>query len=131
MGDIYDYYNSYSENERLNRRRSRNLERTTTMYYLEPYLSKDKTLADIGCGTGAYCFDLAEKVESVVAVDLIERHISQVNQKITERKTRNLKAYVASATEMKQLETESFDIAICLGPRYHLQKPDEREKCIN
>lgn len=101
------------------------------MHYLEPYLSQNKTLADIGCGTGAYCFDLAEKVESVVAIDLIERHISQVNQQIVERKTKNLKAYVASATEMKQLETGSFDIAICLGPLYHLQNSDERQKCIH
>jgi ubiquinone/menaquinone biosynthesis C-methylase UbiE len=131
MGDIYGYYNSYSENERLNRRRSRNLERITTMRYLEPYLANDKSLADIGCGTGAYCFELAARTKSVTAIDLIERHIAQVNERIAAEKTPNLRAFVASATDLSLLETASFDVAICLGPFYHLQKADERRRCLD
>ena len=131
MGDIYGYYNRYSENERLNRRRSRNLERITTMRYLEPYLSKDKVLADIGCGTGAYCFELAGKTKRVTAVDLIERHVAQVDERIAAEKTPNLKAHVASATNLDLLETGSFDVVICLGPLYHLQRPDERRLCLD
>jgi len=131
MGDIYGYYNSYSENDRLDRRRSRNLEKITTMHYLEPFLSKDKTLADIGCGTGAYCFELAGKTRSVTAVDLIDRHIAQIDERIAVEKTPNLKAHVASATDLVPLETASFDVAICLGPLYHLQKPDDRRRCLD
>jgi len=131
MGDIYGYYNSYSENERLNRRRSRNLERITTMRYLEPFLSKDTCLADIGCGTGAYCFELAGKSKSVTAVDLIERHIAQINERIAAERTPNLEAHVASATDLALLETASFDVAICLGPLYHLQKAGDRRRCLD
>ncbi len=48
---------------------------------LSPYLSKDKTVIDLGCGTGLCAEILHEKVKSIIGIDLSAKMIAEAKNK--------------------------------------------------
>jgi len=131
MNEIISFYNSYAEDDRLKIRRSRILERITTLNYINKYVNKNFIVADIGAGTGVYTFELAGKVKSVFAVDLVQEHVDEINDKARISNINNVNAICESAISLKSIESDSYDMVLCLGPMYHIKEKSERLQCIN
>lgn len=106
------------------------MEWLTALHYLTPHLSKKKTIADIGCATGAYCLELASKVNNIIAVDLIPRHIEQLEKTIKDNGISNIASFVGSACNLDMIPDSSVDIAVFFGPLYHIQKNSDRKIAI-
>jgi len=130
MNKINEFYNQYTENKRLETKRSRQLEFITTMEYVKKYANQSSIVADIGAGTGIYSFELASICKGIVAVDIVEKHVNEISSKIERLGIKNIAAKYGSAVDLRSLESNHFDIVLCLGPYYHLQKKEDRIKCI-
>jgi 2-polyprenyl-3-methyl-5-hydroxy-6-metoxy-1,4-benzoquinol methylase len=60
MNEVSRFYDLYSEDNRLKSRRSRILERITTLKYIQESIDSHSIIADVGAGTGVYTFELAQ-----------------------------------------------------------------------
>lgn len=129
MKNVVEFYNSYNKDIRLKDRRSRILEKTTTLKYLSEYIKQETIIADIGAGTGIYTLELAQRAKYVIAVDLVEKHITEIAKKAKEKNIRNIKTICGSATNLSTIENNICDVVLCLGPMYHLKNGSERNNC--
>ncbi len=116
--DINWYYERGSESNRLTN--SCQLEEARTRQIIEEGLPKREcTIIDIGGAAGAYAFWLANKGHNVHLVDPIKLHIEQAK---TESKTSGISLAEVAVAEAKCLpfDDQTFDVALLLGPLYHL-----------
>lgn len=79
------------------------------------------TVADIGGGPGRYTDWFVENGYEVVHRDLVPAHVDQVRQ----RHGDTVDSKVADARHL-DLEDESVDVVLLLGPLYHLPEADDR-----
>jgi SAM-dependent methyltransferase len=87
-------------------------------------------ILDLGAGTGRYSVYFAQKGYDVLAVELVQKHTQAIEN--TKTDVMNLKVIQGDALEqLKLLESESFDIILCLGPLYHMKKPEDRTECVS
>lgn len=107
------------------------LEKFTTLKYIDEHLDTESRVADIGAGTGIYIFEIAGKVKSIAAVDLVQKHVDEICRKANEKKVGNIEAFCGSAIDFRILRDEEYDIVLCLGPMYHLRRSEERLRCLN
>jgi SAM-dependent methyltransferase len=84
-------------------------------FFLDNVSSQDIVL-DIGCGNGALAFDLAQKAQSVVGIDIIERNILKARSKYSRP---NIKYLVGDAT--KDLGREKFDVVVLSNVLEHIE----------
>ena len=131
MNRVEEYYNSYNEDIRLRNRRSRILEKITTLKYVNKYLSTYSTVADIGAGTGVYSIEIANSVKSIYAVELVKKHGEEMDNKLKQHNIKNIQTYCGSALDLLKIPNETCDIVLCFGPMYHLQEETERKQCFN
>lgn len=126
MSNIEKYYNKFNEDKRLTRRHG-NVEYITSMKYIHEH-SNDKNLKiiDIGAGTGRYSIELANEGYDVTAVELVKYNLG-----ILKSKKSSVKAFLGNAMNLKRFEDNSFDRALLFGPMYHLNKFEDRLKCLN
>lgn len=111
--------------------RSGIMEYVTTSSYLEKYLPKKGTVADIGSGPGRYAIWFAQRGYGVAAVDPVEDSIRSLKARLAARRlSQRLKgAYVGFAQNLEMLESKSFDAVVCLGgPMSHIMDGEERRK---
>ena len=66
------------------------------------------------------------KCGEYVGIDLFPPHIDLFKQKIAENRLTNVSCQVGDATNLEGIDSEAFDVVLCLGPMYHLP-PEERE----
>ena len=112
-------------------RRSRILEKLTTWKYLKEFIDSNSIIADIGAGTGIYAFELAQQAKFVIAVDLVRKHIDEIDLRIKNKVVSNIRTICSSATDLSSIGNEECDLVLCLGPMYHLQNKTDRIKCLN
>lgn len=124
VNEIYNYYN---ESERLNSKSSR-VEFYTTVKEIENYLEKGMKILDIGAGTGEYSIYFAEKGYEVVALELVEKHVEEIKSRVTDNM--NIEVYQGNALDLSKFENNYFDIVLCFGPMYHLEKEIDKIKVI-
>jgi ubiquinone/menaquinone biosynthesis C-methylase UbiE len=128
MKTIEEYYNNYSENDRISYENS--IERIRTQNILDRYIdSKSKSILDIGGGTGVHSFYLADKGYDVSLIDFVPRHIEIVKNKNTIRGNKLKEINVGDACHLLY-EDNSFDVALLFGPLYHLCKRADRITAI-
>ncbi len=72
----------------------------------------DSSVIDIGCGTGALVYELAENCTSVVGVDLSNKMISYAKNRQHPKKNDNVYFLHDDATRLSQFEDRQFDYAI-------------------
>ncbi len=123
---IYDLFN---EDGRLDSKAT-NIEFLTTIKYIESYLKPGMRILDLGAGTGRYSLYFADKGYDVVAIEIVEKHANAIRQ----AKTDDMKLEVIwgnAVDELKELNDNSFDVILCFGPLYHLEKNIDRETCVN
>ena len=85
---------------------------------------------DIGGGPGRYSFYYAERNHEVTLVDLSQKNIAFANEKQKELGIKLHNTYVGNATDLSFIESNSFDVVLCMGPLYHLVNEDDRFKVV-
>ncbi|MDR2967782.1 MAG: class I SAM-dependent methyltransferase [Methanobacteriaceae archaeon] len=123
---IQTRYANKSEENRATLSRADGLEFYFTKKLLEKYVNKQSSVIEIGCGTGYYGMFLSDKCKEYTGVDLTPENIELFNEKILNKKIKNISTIVGDATDLVNIRNNTFDIVLVLGPMYHLP-PDERE----
>ena len=121
------FYAIMNENDRLI---SQTKEFTRSKHIISRYLfNKKMEIADIGGGTGAYSFWLAEKGHDVHLFDLTPKHIEIAEQKAKIGGVA-LCSYTCGDARDLPYNDESMDLVLIMGPLYHFQSQESRLKCL-
>ncbi|NOX16862.1 MAG: class I SAM-dependent methyltransferase [Chlorobi bacterium] len=75
-------------------------------------IPEGSTVLDIGCGTGRLEFQLAEKCDKIVCVDLSSKNIILANKKLKETNFDNVKFVHGTIENIDGGEIEKFDFAV-------------------
>ena len=125
---LNEYYNNYNEDERLIKDKAHQLEFITTTMFIEKYLKDGDRILEVGAGTGRYSINYAQKGYRVDAVELIKRNLDILKSKITD--DMNIKAIQGNCIDLSIYADNTFDIALVLGPLYHLYDENDIQKAI-
>ena len=85
---------------------------------IDPLISKDQVVADLGCGSGFYTFPLANVVGiegKIYAVDLGETSIRILKKRAEKKGYQNVEAHAASAADVSFIPDNSVDIVFANG----------------
>lgn len=125
--EIISYYNKFCENKRLESRHGQ-VEFFVATKYIEKF-AKDltnKTLLDVGAGTGRYSIWAKKKGANVTAVELVKYNLG-----ILKTNDSSIKAIEGDARNLKKIKNDSFDIVLLFGPLYHILSYDEKLVALN
>ena len=121
---LINYYNEYDEDGRLENSRVGKVEYLTTRRYLDPLLTTDCKIAEIGAGTGRYSVTLAKEGYDVTAVELVQHNLDILKSKLDG--SENIKTHLGNALDLHMLRDNTYDITLLLGPMYHLYTEEEK-----
>ncbi len=121
-------YKIFDESSRLSSKAGR-VEYLTTIRQIEKHLKPGGKILDLGAGTGEYSLYFANKGYEVKAIELVENHVDQIKEKVTEKM--NIDVVQGNALDLSQIDDNTYDIVLCFGPLYHLEKIEDRIKCIS
>ena len=122
------YSNDYTEDDRLIKDKTHQVEYITTLKYIDKYLKKGDRILEVGAGTGIYSLGLAKRGYQVDAIELVNDNLNILKSKITS--LMNINAIQGNALDLSMYEDNTFDMTLVLGPLYHLFKDEERDKVI-
>lgn len=97
---------------------------------LDPYIGKDKRIIEIGCGGGYYGMHYGPLCMEYHGVDLSPVNVGIFRERIQKAGYENMQVHTGDATNLEQIGDKSYDVVLCLGPMYHLNRED-RKKCIS
>jgi SAM-dependent methyltransferase len=119
------------ELERLERRSP--VEYAITMRYLQRFIAGGATVADVGVGVGHYSELLARRGCTLHLVDVSARLLDTAVERLRAASLTDRIAGVhrASATDLSLLPDGCCDVALLLGPLYHLTTPEERRRAVD
>ena len=80
-----------------------------TFRIMQAMMDKNSTVVDVGCGTGRFVFQSAERFNSVVGVDLSSRNIKLANQILSRTNQTNISFIHGDAEDLKELLDKKFD----------------------
>jgi ubiquinone/menaquinone biosynthesis C-methylase UbiE len=128
--DIINHYTRAGyEDNRLNIGIGR-FEYERTKEIIARYLSPERpVILDIGGGTGAYAFWLAEEGYDVHLIDLVPHHIAMAKQKASQRSIRLASMQVGDARFLS-FDDACADLVLLLGPLYHITEREERLRAL-
>ncbi|MDE5780787.1 MAG: class I SAM-dependent methyltransferase [Lachnospiraceae bacterium] len=124
---LIDFYNTYDEDRRLTLKHG-TVEFLTTMRYIEKYISAGNHVIEIGAGTGRYTHALARQGYTVDAVELVSHNI-EVFRKNTLPKE-DVTIIQGNALDLSSFPDNKYDIALLLGPLYHLYNSEDKKQAI-
>jgi SAM-dependent methyltransferase len=130
ISDIQALYNSIVEREdgRLERHQ---LERDITWRYLEKYLPSTGAILDIGAATGGYTLELARRGYVVMAVDLSPGLLEVCQRRVLDEGLEGKVTFlVADARSLNDVQDDSFDAVLLMGPLYHLVLEEDRKTVL-
>jgi S-adenosylmethionine-dependent methyltransferase len=131
MSNVQNFYNENVQNEweRLGIRHR--TEFAVTLRALKEFLPPAPgRVIDIGGGPGRYALSLAEKGYGVTLVDLSEGNLAFAREKARETGVRLEGVFQKNALDLSAFPTESFDVALLMGPLYHLWQESERLQAL-
>lgn len=126
---IKKHYDGYDEDMRLVKDNSHSIEFITTTKYLNRYISKGDNVLEVGAATGRYSFYFAERGCDITALELSEKHIEIMKDKLGS-KSLSMEVVQGNALDLSRFEGETYDCILCLGPIYHLTNEVDRIRCI-
>ena len=130
--EIVEYYERGEERGRLeDARGGAPLERERTREVLRRHLpDPPATVVDVGGGAGGHALWLSSLGYDVHLRDPVPLHVEQAEADARERGLCLASAAVGDARAL-DLEDRSADVALVLGPLYHLQETDDRRKALS
>ncbi|MFA5575960.1 MAG: methyltransferase domain-containing protein [Tissierellaceae bacterium] len=120
-------YRIFDESSRLSSKAAQ-VEFLTTIRQIERYLKPGMRILDLGAGTGEYSLYFANKGYEVKSIELVENHVKQIKEKVKDKM--NIDVVQGNALDLSLLDDNTYDIVLCFGPLYHLEKMEDRMKCI-
>jgi len=126
---INDYYQNYDEENRLTRDNTHNIELYITQNYINKYLKEHDKILEIGAGTGRYSLSLASKGYDVTSVEYVKHNLDILKSKIT--KDMKITPILGDAINLKELEDNTYDLTLVLGPLYHLYDEKDIDSAIS
>ncbi len=121
-------YEIFDESSRLSSKAAQ-VEFLTTIRQIERHLKPGAKILDLGAGTGEYSLYFANKGYEVKSIELAPNHVKQIKEKINDKM--NIDVVQGNALDLSLLDDNTYDIVLCFGPLYHLEKIEDRMKCIN
>lgn len=128
LKEVINYYQEYEEDERLLKDNSHKLEYLTTIHYLDRLIRKGEKILEVGAGTGIYSFYYANVGYDVTAVELVDKNIEILKDRLSSNKKINI--IQGDARDLSMIANDQYDIVLCLGPLYHLADNEDKLKCI-
>ena len=126
--EMVAHYESGVEKQRLDG--AGRLEFIRTMEILDRHLPQPPAvIADIGGGPGAYALPLAGRGFEVHLLDPIALHLEQARQASTDPQTELASTTEGDARELPYAD-QSIDVALLLGPLYHLTLEADRYRAL-
>ena len=122
------YYKDYDEDERLIKNKAHLVEFITTKKYIEKYLKTGDRILEIGAGTGRYSINYAKEGYKVDSVELIEKNLEILKDKITDKM--DIRAIQGNCLDLNMYKDNMFDITLVLGPLYHLFSNEDVTKAM-
>jgi len=121
----YDY-----ELERLEKHQP--VEFAITKRYLQRYIPDGVTVADVGAGVGHFGELLARRGCKIYLVDVAERLLATAKARLVDAgfEQQILGVHHASATDLSFLPDACCDVVLLLGPLYHLDSAEERQRAL-
>lgn len=96
---------------------------------LDGYIDSSKRVIELGCGGGYYLMHYAPKCKEYLGVDLSPVNVDIVKAQLADSGYENADVMLGDATALTAIADESYDVVLCLGPMYHLNRED-RKLCI-
>lgn len=122
-------YDIFNEDNRLNRSKAARIEFWTTVRYIEKYLKAGDKILDIGAGAGEYSLYFARRGYEVSSLELADANIAAFRKKLTPNDKIDL--VQGNALDLSRYKNNSFDIVLLLGPLYHLESDENKQRCIS
>lgn len=138
--DFYELYNIESETERVNRTydvfdeakrlstKAGKVEFITTVRYIEKYLKPGDKILDVGAGTGAYSIYFSRNGYEISALELADANVAAFRRRIMPGDCIDL--VQGNALDLSRYPDKHFDIVLVLGPLYHLERKEDKQRCI-
>ncbi len=128
---VRDFYNASPSYEwdRL-ARPYRRLELVSTLHLITKYFPEGGRAADIGGGPGRYAIELLKRGYRVTLVDLSEGLLGIARERLAAEGLRADAVVQADACQLDFLSDSSFDVALLMGPMYHLVNPEDRVQAL-
>ncbi len=128
--DIRQFYDDSVEKEsgRLDRHQ---LERDMTWRYLDKYLPRRGKILEIGAASGAYTIPLAKRGYTVTAVDFSPGLLEACKKRVKDEKLgEKVTCLVADARDLSAVMGNDYDVALIMGPLYHLILEEDRKAVL-
>ena len=129
MSSIISYYENFDEWGRLDREP---IEFQVNWHYIKKYLPKYGAVLDNGAGPGKYSMELAKEGYKITLTDLTPKLVEVAEEKAHELGLQEQFTgfHVADARELTNIEDNQFNASLMLGPMYHLQDANDRDKAV-
>lgn len=88
-------------------------------------IEPDRTIIDVGCGTGYFSLSVASKCKSVLGIDLSKRNIDRANQNLRNEPNAKMSFKHTSLHEIISEGKEHFDYAVLT---YVIHEVNEHER---
>jgi ubiquinone/menaquinone biosynthesis C-methylase UbiE len=132
MNYLEEYYGKFNEEKRFDSRHGQ-VEFIVTMRYVHRFMEpmrgaitdRPLRLIDIGAGTGRYAVPLADEGLEVCAVEPVKHNLSRMKAK-----SDRIKCMQRDARDMHGVSNGYYDIALMLGPMYHLFSHEDKLKAL-
>jgi ubiquinone/menaquinone biosynthesis C-methylase UbiE len=86
-------------------------------------------VADLGCGSGVFSIPLSKKVKKVYAIDIEQKMIDALKQKIEQKKIYNIKPLLSKDDQIP-LENYSLDLLLTINTLHEFRDLDKTIKEI-
>lgn len=125
---VSSLYDIFDEGSRLSTK-ARQVEFLTTVRQIEKHLKPGMKILDLGAGTGEYSIYFAKQGYEVTSIELVEKHVDQIRGKVS--KDMVIEVLQGNAIDLSKIKDSTYDIVLCFGPLYHLEKIEDRFQCID
>ncbi len=106
------------------------IEFLSTLRLIDKYFPKRGRVCDVGGGPGRYAVELIRRGYAVTLVDLSEEEIRLAREQLDELGLSAELLLVGDAEDLSALASESFDVALFLGPLYHIVEQEKRSGAL-
>ena len=126
---LENIYGAGGEADRLTRSRHGQMEFITTMACIDRHAPEPCRVLELGAGTGAYSAVLGQRGHAVTAVELMDANVALLRANTAPYP--NVTAVQGDALDLGRWADASFDLALSMGPMYHLYDQGAWDRAID